>query len=124
YTRYKGQPLGWGTTEGRPNHVTSVNGLFSWATHNTPEMLLRRNAVTIALSALDAQTLEERIFDGTSHWFLPTELSGEKVGLYIDKFSKRLRAWNVIDTETMRGDTDATYVLDDWRAVGNIELPH
>lgn len=124
YTTYKGQPLGWGTTDGRPNHVTSVNGLFSWATHNTPEMLLRRNAITIALSALDAQTLDDRIFDATSHWFLATELNGEKVGLYIDKFSNRLRAWSVIDTETMRGDTEATYALDDWRAVGDIQLPH
>jgi glyoxylase-like metal-dependent hydrolase (beta-lactamase superfamily II) len=124
YTQYKGQALGWGTTEGRPNHVTSVNGLFSWATHNTPEFLLRRNAVTIALSALDAQTLEDRFFDGTLHWFLPTQLNGEKVGLFIDKFSNRLRAWSVVDTETMRGDTDATYVLDDWREVGDIVLPH
>ncbi|MGV3590232.1 MAG: MBL fold metallo-hydrolase [Gammaproteobacteria bacterium] len=124
FTQYKGQALGWGTTEGRPNHVTSVNGLFSWATHNTPQMLLRRNAVAIALSARDAQVLEERALDGVSYWFLPTQLNEEEVGLYVDKSSYRLRAWNVIDTETMRGDTNAMYVLDDWRAVGDIELPH
>lgn len=125
YTTYKGQRLGWGTTEGRPNHVTSVNGLFSWATHNTPETLLRRNAVTIALAALDAQDpVQERPLNGASHWFITTQLDGENVGLYIDKGSYRLRAWSVIDTETMRGDTNATYVLDDWREVGNVTLPH
>ncbi|HEY0964164.1 MAG TPA: MBL fold metallo-hydrolase [Pseudomonadales bacterium] len=124
FTRYKGEAIGWATTEGRPNHVTSVNGLFSWATHNTPEALLRRNAVTIALTARNAPVLEERALEGATYWYLPTQLDGEDVGLFVDKSSYRMRAWNVIDTETMRGDTDAMYVLDDWRAVGDIELPH
>jgi glyoxylase-like metal-dependent hydrolase (beta-lactamase superfamily II) len=125
YTIYKGQHLGWGTTEGRPNHVTSVNGLFSWATHNTPEMLLRRNAVTIALAASAAQDpVEELELDGVTYWFLTTQLSGENVGLYIDKTSEQLRAYSVIDTETMRGDRSALYLLDDWRPVGNLVLPH
>lgn len=125
YTSYKGVKLGWGTTEGRPNHVTSVNGLFSWATHNTPEVLLRRNAVTLALTAAAAQEpVEERALDGVSFWYLATQLDGESVGLYIDKGSYRLRAWNVVDTETMRGDMEATYVLDDWRPVGDVVLPH
>lgn len=125
YTSYMGQPLGWGTTEGRPNHVTSVNGLFSWATHNTPEMLLRRNAVTIALAALEAQPeVEELELDGTPSWFLTTQLDGENVGLYIDKDSRQLRAYSVVDTETMRGDTNATYVLGDWRPVADVVLPH
>lgn len=125
YTTYKGQPLGWGTTEGRPNHVTSANGLFSWATHNTPQTLLQRNAVTIALAALDAQpAVEELTLDGSVSWFLTTQLNGENVGLYIDKDTHRLRAYSVIDTETMRGDKSALYVLGDWRAVGAVELPH
>lgn len=125
YTTYMGQPLGWGTTEGRPNHVTSVNGLFSWATHNTPEMLLRRNAVTIALAAVNARDpVAEQALDGVSYWFVTTQLDGESVGLYIDKISKQLRAYSVVDTETMWGDTNAIYVLGDWRPVGPVALPH
>jgi glyoxylase-like metal-dependent hydrolase (beta-lactamase superfamily II) len=125
YTTYMGQHLGWGTTEGRPFEVTSVNGIFSWATHNTPEMLLRRNAVTIALVALDASAaVEELDLDDTTYWYLTTQLRGEDVGLYIDKDSKQLKAYSVLDTETMRGDTNATYVLGDWRPVGNVVLPH
>src|SRR5690606_13325846 len=125
YTTYKGQTLGWGTTEGRPNHVTSVNGLFSWATHNTPEMLLRRNAVSIALAASAAQDPVEQVqLDGVSYWFLTTQLQGEKVGLYIDQISRQLKAYSVVDTETMHGDTNALYVLDDWRDVGAVVLPH
>lgn len=125
YTTYMDQHLGWGTSEGRPNEVTSVNGLFSWATHNTPEVLLRRNAVTIALAALDASApVEESNLDGVSYWYLTTQLRGEKVGLYIDKGSKQLKAYSVLDTETMRGDVNATYVLGDWRPVGAVVLPH
>lgn len=125
YTTYMDHKLGWGTTEGRPNHVTSANGLFSWATHNTPETLLRRNTVSIALAALDASApVEDFELDGESYWYLTTQLMGEKVGLYIDKASKQLKAYSVIDTETMRGDTSATYVLGDWRPVGDLVLPH
>ena len=125
YTTYKGQALGWGTTEGRPNHVTSVNGLFSWATHNTPEMLLRRNVVTIALAATDAQEgVEELELDGTRYWFLTTQLNGEKVGLYVDRESSQLKAWSVIDTETMRGDLEALYIVGEWKPVGTVVLPH
>ncbi len=125
YTTYMGQRLGWGTTEGRPNHVTSVNGLFSWATHNTPEVLLRRNAVTIALAAANAQDpVEERELDGSLFWYLTTQLDGESIGLYVDKASKQLRAWSAVDTETMRGDTNALYVLGDWHLVDTVVLPH
>jgi len=127
YTVYKGQRLGWGTTEGRPNMATSVNGLFSWATHNTPELLLRRNVVAIALAAAGvtvATPLDERDFDGSASWYLDVTLGTESVGLYIDQTSKRLLAWSALDTETMWGDTNSIYVLDDWRPVGAVVLPH
>jgi glyoxylase-like metal-dependent hydrolase (beta-lactamase superfamily II) len=125
YTRYMDQPLGWATTEGRPNTVTSVNGLFSWATHNTPEMLLRRNTITIALASLDASApVQEFELDDVAYWYVTTQLQGEKVGLYIDKATQQLKAYGVVDTETMYGDTNATYVLGDWRPVGNVVLPH
>ncbi len=125
YTTYMGQTLGWGTSEGRPNHVTSVNGLFSWATHNTPAMLLRRNAVTIALAAANAQgPVEERELDGFLYWYLTTLLNGESIGLYIDKTSSQLHAYSALDTETMWGDTNSLYILSDWRSVSNVVLPH
>jgi len=125
YTTYKDQHLGWGTTEGRPNEVTSVNGIFSWATHNSPETLLRRNAVTIALAALDASApVDEFELDDVSYWYITTQLHGETVGLYIDKTSKQLKAYSVLDTETIRGDANALYVLGDWRPVGNVVLPY
>jgi glyoxylase-like metal-dependent hydrolase (beta-lactamase superfamily II) len=125
YTTYKGQPLGWGTTAGRPNIVTSVNGLFSWATHNTPEILLRRNPVTIALAAAAAQDpVEERTLDGVSYWFVNTRLGGEMIGLYIDKTTSLLHAYSALDTESMWGDTNSIYVLGDYRPVGTVVLPY
>jgi glyoxylase-like metal-dependent hydrolase (beta-lactamase superfamily II) len=125
YTTYNGTHLGWGTTEGRVNHVTSVNGLFSWASHNTPEILLRRNAVTIALAASAAPgPVTERTLDGASYWYLDAPVGIETIGLYIDKTSSQLRAWSAIDTETMWGDTNAVYVLGDWREAGDVVLPH
>lgn len=127
YTTHQGQHLGWATTEGRPNHVTSVNGLFSWATHDTPEMLLRRNVITVALSALTAQPAVvpgERELDGRVYWYLDTRLGEETLGLYIDQQSMRLRAWRALDTERMWGDSNTLYVLDDYRPVGALFLPH
>lgn len=126
YTTWQGQRLGWGTTEGRPNHVTSVNGLFSWATHNTPEFLLRRNPVSVALSAdsvaPDAM-LEACSLDGDEHWCIDTRLGNETLQLFIDKTSNQLKGFSAIDTETMWGDTNATYIYSDWRPVGTLQLP-
>src|SRR5688572_2900237 len=78
YTLYEGTRVGWGTTEGRPNIVTSTNGLFSWAVHNSPEWLLRRNPVTVALSLADLPAdaiVSERSLDGTSYWYVNTMLN-------------------------------------------------
>src|SRR5207245_8149212 len=52
----------------RPIIATSPGGLFSWGTQNSPEFLLRRNAVSIALaaaeSATDAQPVEDKEVNG------------------------------------------------------------
>lgn len=127
YTLYEGTRLGWGTTEGRPNIVTSVNGLFSWAVHNSPEWLLRRNPVTVALSITDVAPdtiVSERSLDGMSYWYLNTVLNDESLGLYIDQQNSQLKAFSAVDTETMWGDTNAIYVLGDYRPVGPVVLPH
>lgn len=125
YTTWKGQRLGWGTTEGRPNIVTSTNGLFSWASHNSPDILLRRNPITIALAAANATgAATEMTLEGQSYWYLPTTLDGETLGLYIDKQSSLLHAFTALDTETMRGDKDALYIYSDYRQTGPLQLPY
>ncbi|MES2626219.1 MAG: MBL fold metallo-hydrolase [Pseudomonadota bacterium] len=127
YTLYQGTRLGWGTTEGRPNIVTSVNGLFSWSVHNNPEWLLRRNPVTVALSITNVAPdaiVSERSLDGTAFWYINTVLNDESLGLYIDRQTSQLKAFSAIDTETMWGDTNAIYVLGDYRPVGSVTLPH
>jgi glyoxylase-like metal-dependent hydrolase (beta-lactamase superfamily II) len=128
-TSFEGEPVGWNTGPGRPNIATSPNGLFSWATQNSPEMLLRRNVITVALAAADtasaAQTAEERAFNGaTSLYGTATLASGENVELYFDRATGLLDGFATLDTETMLGDVDAEYVLSDYRRVDGIVLPH
>ena len=126
YTSYLGANMGWGTTEGRPNQVTSVDGLFSWATHNSPEILLRRNPVSIALSAVNvdpAAMAEARELDGAPSWFVETSLNGESIGLYIDPATSLMRGFSALDTESMWGDTNAIYVYSDWRPVAAVVMP-
>lgn len=127
YTLYEGTRLGWGTTEGRPNVVTSANGLFSWAVHNSPEWLLRRNPVSVALSIGDAApdaVVSERSLDGQAYWYVNTTLNNEALGLYIDRGNGQLKAFSAVDTETMWGDTNSIYILGDYRPVGPVVLPH
>jgi glyoxylase-like metal-dependent hydrolase (beta-lactamase superfamily II) len=127
YTLYEDTRLGWGTTEGRPNIVTSANGLFSWAVHNSPEWLLRRNPVSVALTIANAvpdTIVSERSLDGTSYWHVNTTLNDESLGLYIDQQTSQLKAFSAVDTETMWGDTISIYVLGDYRPVGSVVLPH
>ncbi|HWK55193.1 MAG TPA: MBL fold metallo-hydrolase [Hyphomicrobiales bacterium] len=118
YTHYQGQPMGWATGTGRPSVATSVNGLFSWATHNSPEFLLRRNPVSVALATLDASALGDMVIDGESYWSLTTVLGNETLHVYVDKDDYRLRGFGALDTETMWGDANTTYLYDDWRMVG------
>ena len=47
--------------------ATTPSGLFSWGTQNSPEWLLRRNPVSIALAAADSarpQAVQDKEFDG------------------------------------------------------------
>lgn len=125
-THYKGELMGWGTTNGRPNHVTSVDGIFSWASHNSPEWLLRRNAITMALAGRNAElesAAPASVVDGSLVWAVPTTLGEEDVTLYIDQDSSLLSGWASLDTETMVGDTQAVYSLDDYREVDGLMLP-
>jgi hypothetical protein len=120
--------VGLENVEGRPLAVMSGSGLFSWGSQNSPGMLLRRNVVSIVLAAADSATDEapqDRDLNGTMlKYGRATLASGEAVGLYIDPASKLLRAYEVTDTEAMLGDVPAQYLLDDYRDVSGITLPH
>ncbi|MDC1528022.1 MBL fold metallo-hydrolase [Gammaproteobacteria bacterium] len=125
-TTWQGQKIGWATTEGRPNIATSVNGLFSWATQNTPEMLLRRNPVSIAIAADGAsqgQTARQVSFNSRPHWAIDTLLNSEQITIMIDQETGLLGGFTALDTETMLGDVDAEYRYSDYRPVGEVMLP-
>jgi glyoxylase-like metal-dependent hydrolase (beta-lactamase superfamily II) len=130
-TTFDGAKVGWETGPGRPNIVVSPNGLFSWATQNSPEVLLRRNVVTIALAAAETAPEDaavERTFNGAATLYGTAMLpSGEAVGLYFDPDTGLLDGFATLDTETMLGDVDAEYALGDYGAVAGVDgltLPH
>jgi len=121
-------PVGIEIVGTRPVVATSVDGLFSWGTQNSPEFLLRRNVISIVLAAAEfgsEQPAEDKDFNGKLHKFgTGTTKSSEEVGLYFDPESKLLAGFEVNDTETMLGDVPAQYILGDYRSVGGIMLPH
>jgi glyoxylase-like metal-dependent hydrolase (beta-lactamase superfamily II) len=122
------RPVGIESVGGVPIAV-GAPGLFSWGTQNSPEFLLRRNAVSIALAASDSASAslvaEDKEFNGKAHKYgKGTTADGEEVGLYFDPASKLLAGFEVLDTETMLGDVDAQYSLSDYKSVGGVMLPH
>jgi glyoxylase-like metal-dependent hydrolase (beta-lactamase superfamily II) len=127
-TTYNGQTVGWGSTLGRPNMATTPNGLFSWATYNSPEWLLRRNVITVALwaadSASDAEVAEEREFAGGISLYGTGRLAGEDIEFYFNTETGLLDGFVTLDTEAMLGDVDAEYILSDYRQVDGLMLPH
>ena len=113
----------------RPIIATSPGGLFSWGTQNSPEFLLRRNAVSIALaaaeSASDAPPVVEKELNGKMYKYAAGKTkAGEDLGLYFDPQSKMLAAYEVKDTESIIGDVQAQYILSDYKPVAGITLPH
>ncbi len=126
-TTHNGAPVGWGTTVGRPNMAATPNGLFSWATHNSPEWLLRRNIVAVALSAAetasDAEVAQERAFDGRNALYGTARIGDEDIGLYFDPDTGLLAGFTALDTEPMLGDVDAEYVFGDYREADGLTLP-
>jgi glyoxylase-like metal-dependent hydrolase (beta-lactamase superfamily II) len=113
----------------RPIIATTPGGLFSWGTQNSPEFLLRRNVVSIALaaadSASDTEQAQEREFDGKTYKFAKARTkSGEDIGLFFDPQSKTIAAYEVLDTESILGDVSAQYVLSDYKTVDGVTLPH
>src|SRR5690606_5412900 len=77
-----------------------------------------------AETASDAPAVDGEIGGRASLYGTATLPSGEEIGLYFDPESGLLNGYTALDTETMLGDVEAEYVLDDWRAVGELTLPH
>ena len=109
--------------------VTTPGGLFSWGTQNSPEWMLRRNPVSIALAAAEsasaANAAQEASFDGKmmNHAQSKTQ-DGEEVGLYFDPETKLLAGFELLDTETMLGNVTSQYTLSDYKDVNGVKLPH
>ncbi len=127
-TKQGGALIGLESVDTRPLAVMSSGGLFSWATQNTPAMLLGRNVVTVLLAAAASavdEAPQNRDLNGVilkyGRAILPP---GEAVGLYFDPTTKLLAAFEVTDTETMLGDVPALYALADYREVAGLRLPH
>src|SRR3989441_3785819 len=88
-TKRGDKPVGVEIVGTRPIIATTPGGLFSWGTQNSPEFLLRRNAVSIALaaaeSATDAQPVEDKELNGKMYKYGTAQTkSGEDLGLYFD----------------------------------------
>src|SRR5262245_4348548 len=123
-----GKPVGIESIEG-VTFATTPAGLFSWGTQNSPEWLLRRNVVSIVLAAAESASASDAVQDkeldgkmlkygkGKTH-------DGEDVGFYFDPATKMLAGFEVLDTETMLGDVNAQYILSDYKAAGDVMLPH
>jgi glyoxylase-like metal-dependent hydrolase (beta-lactamase superfamily II) len=109
--------------------ATTPSGLFSWGTQNSPEWLLERNPLSIVLAAAETapagDAAEEEEFDGKKmkhgHGKSP---DGEELELFYDPETKLLAGYQVLDTETMLGDTSAVYFVSDYRDVNGVKLPH
>jgi glyoxylase-like metal-dependent hydrolase (beta-lactamase superfamily II) len=127
-TKKNGKLVGLENVAGRPLAVTSPSGLFSWGTQNSPEFLLRRNVVTVALAAANSAAEEppqDKMFNGRTLKSAGITLpSGEKATVFFEAESKLLAGYEVLDTESMLGDVTAQYILADYRAAGAVTLPH
>ncbi len=123
-----GALVGLEQVDTRPLAVMSPSGLFSWGTQNSPDFILRRNAITVALaaaaSALDGPPVD-RDFDGRT---LPSTTamlpSGESITVFFEPDTHLLAGYEVLDTESMLGDVTARYAFGDYRSVGGVTLPY
>ena len=123
-----GKPVGVESIEG-VTFATTPAGLFSWGTQNSPEWLLKRNPVSIALAAAESapagEVSQDKEFDGKMmKYAMGKTHDGEEMGLYFDPMTKLLVGFEILDTETMLGDLNAQYILSDYKAVGDVQLPH
>src|SRR5262252_3617986 len=125
-TKRSGKLVGLDYVGMRPVVATTVDGLFSWGTQNNPDITLRRNLVPILLAASTSNAVaSDEMFAGkmAKHVHVPIK-AGEDVGLYFDPQSKLLVGFETTDSEALTGDVPAQYVLEGYKAVDGVMLPH
>jgi hypothetical protein len=120
--------VGIDIVDARPIIATTPGGLWSWGTQNSPEFLLRRNVVSIALAAAETASENQPAIDKELNGKMYKYGSGrtksdEDLGLYFDPQTKLLAAYEVIDTESILGDVPAQYILSDYKTVDGLTLP-
>lgn len=126
-TTADGQTIGLENVAGRPLTVVSPPGLFSWGTQNHPLMALERNVISVLRAALDAAAappVEDKELNGRMYHFGQVALDGVPAGIYFDPESRLVAAFETTDTETMLGDVPALYLLEDYREVAGVQIPH
>ena len=127
-TKKDGKLVGLENVAGRPLAVMSPSGLFSWGSQNSPEFLLRRNVIVVALAAATSapeQPAQDKPFNGrTLKAATATLPSGETATVFFEPESKLLAGYEVLDTESMLGDVTAQYILSDYKPVAGLALPH
>jgi glyoxylase-like metal-dependent hydrolase (beta-lactamase superfamily II) len=127
-TKKNDRPVGLEDVAGRPLAVVSPSGLFSWGTQNSPEFLLKRNAIAVALAAAAAPETPptDKVFDGRTLKSALVTLppSGEQISVYFEPESKLIAGFEATDTESMLGDVPSQYVFADYRDVDGLKLPH
>jgi glyoxylase-like metal-dependent hydrolase (beta-lactamase superfamily II) len=127
-TKKNDRPVGLEDVAGRPLAVMSPSGLFSWGTQNSPEFLLKRNPIVVALAVSDLgadAVLEDKTFGGRTLKSTRAALSpGDPITVFFEPESKVIAGFEALDTESMLGDVTAQYVFGDYRDVGGIKLPH
>jgi hypothetical protein len=62
-TKRNDAPVGIDIVDARPIVATSPGGLWSWGTQNSPDFLLRRNVVSIALAAAETASENQPAID-------------------------------------------------------------
>jgi glyoxylase-like metal-dependent hydrolase (beta-lactamase superfamily II) len=127
-TKKDGRPVGLEDVAGRPLAVVSPSGLFSWGTQNSPQFLLTRNVLAVALAAADAPTedpVRDAELDGrTLKAGTATLPSGEQITIFFEPDTKLIAGFEALDTESMLGDAPSQYVFADYRDVSGLKLPH
>jgi len=126
-TRQGDRTVGLERVGNRPPAVMSASGLFSWGTQNSPGIALKRSVVALALLAartVSSNTTERRSLSGRIQRFGTMSLGGDTVGFYFDPDSKLITGFETSDTETILGDVRAQYILEDYRDVSGVKLPH
>ncbi len=123
------RPVGIEYVGTRPVIATTPGGLFSWGSQNSPEFLLRRNIISIALAAADSapdgQPADDKDFAGKTYKHGAAKTAdGQDVSLYFDPDSKLIAGFEIVDTESMLGDVPAQYILADYKTVDGVMLPH